>query len=117
MPEFDDQSIKRIVEAVRYVEGQPRGTVPGLDGGREIPWNRLGITTSTLTARSSKTPGYGTVQPYYFSISTGLLVSTGSAITIKNWTSAVVPTNVWVKYIVIDGVLFYDGYDCGGGTP
>src|SRR4051794_11846169 len=115
MPGFDEDSARRISKVVRRVEGYPVNSIQEPQGPRIVPFKKLGITSSAITARSSKTPGSGTVQPYLFNGST--LVSQGPTRTIRNWTGTAVATNKWVCFEVIDGHLFLDGTDCSSVAP
>lgn len=50
MAEFDERSVKRIVDAVHFVEGQPRNTVATGRGGLPAFTAKYAITSSTITA-------------------------------------------------------------------
>ena len=115
MPGFDRDSARRIAAVVRRVEGASRNSTRRPRSATPNYYVKVGITTSTITARAGKTPGTGTIQPYTFNGAT--FVIAGDPEQIFNWTGTVVPSNVWAKYVVIDGFLFYDGYDCSGVAP
>lgn len=93
---------------LRYTKGAPVfDAIP--------PLNRLGISTSSITARSSKTPGHGTVQPYSYNGTA--LAESGAPIKVYNWTGTVVATSKWVQYMQIDGAIFLVGNDCSTVAP
>jgi hypothetical protein len=116
MPEFDEQSAKRISAAVKYVEGQYRNTALGYNGQVETPFKKIGKLTTALTARSGSTPGSGTVQPYLMTKTS--IAASGDTQTIYNPTGSAVPSGSLVYYTVIDGLLAFDGNDCSTvGAP
>ncbi len=127
MPEFDDRSTKRIVEVVRYVEGQPRNTPPQVAGPAPLVMDTWGVTTTPITARLGNTPGTGSVQLYYYDhLSNVFTISSGSPVTVKNWTGTGLASGLWIELKYKHGALFVEGNDCstvavptstGGDTP
>lgn len=84
-------------------------------GFRPDPTVWLGITTSVIPARAAKVIGFGTVQPYVLVGTTMTLV--GVPVSVGNWTGTDVPTNVWVKYILVNKAYMVNGQDCSGVAP
>jgi hypothetical protein len=115
MAGFNKNSAKRIAKVVRRVEGLPRGQIGTRTPPTVVPIGKYGITTTTLTARSSKTAGYGNIQPYTFNGT--IFVLTGSPVKIFNWTGSVIASNLWINYVSADGYLFFNGNDCSGVAP
>jgi hypothetical protein len=113
---FSPDSSRRIAQAVRHVEKSPRRAQIGRAAPPTIVLpSFLGITTTTITARAGKTPGSGTVQPYFFNGAT--LVTRGPTVKVYNWTGGVVDSPKWIEYNWMYGVFWLNGTDCSGIDP
>jgi hypothetical protein len=112
---FSQDSLRRIAVATRYVEKSPRRAhnPPAPPPTIVLP-SYLGITSS-ITARSGKTPGFGDVQPYLFNGTT--LVTYGPTVKVFNWTGTAITTSSWVEYNWMYGAFWLNGHDCSGVTP
>lgn len=117
MAKLSPEAARRIIQGTKYVENKARNRVERPTAPRIVPLDKLGITTSSITARSSKTPGSGTVQPYTYDQAADELVLTGDEVTVRNWTGTEVLDDVWIEYRIIDGVLWVVGNDCSGVAP
>ena len=77
-----------------------------------LPDRGIGKTATSVSARSSVTPGSGTVQPYRFNGST--MVSTGATITVYNFTGSTIASSIFVEYVRYNGYWFFSAADCSG---
>lgn len=112
------ETARRVAKAVRDVERMTRGPVPCQGPSKVVPYSKVGITTTAMTARVAKTPGYGNVQLYTYNSTANLLVLNGPVQKVLNWTgTAISATPVWVEVNVVDGFLWLNGQDCSGVTP
>ena len=117
MPEFDIDSGKRIASVVRWTENTRRNEVKRMRRPSFHPYAKLGITTTAITGRVGKTPGFCTVQPYIFN-GTIFVISPLTTEKVYNWTgSTVSSTTSWVEYQERDGYLWLTGIDCSGVAP
>lgn len=109
---IDGDTARRLGNAVRRVEAMPLSSGSGTRKPIITLVFKIGVLTTSMTARAGLTPGSGTVQPYTFNGTA--LASSGSTITVYNWTGSTVTSGTVVNYATMDGYFFLVGNDCSG---
>lgn len=101
---------KRTREAVRYFELAPRNRAQRPTAPRIVQWVKIALSTSSISAGASGTPGTGTATLQVFDGSS--FASTGIAITVFNLADKVIANGSYIKVCLVDGYWWVDLAQC-----